>query len=73
MNIKDLTVEQFKALIEAIVEAKLEEILGDPDKGLEVREEIIEKLITQRTSKKKRIPMYEIEKELGIDIGEIFA
>ena len=56
MNIKDLTVEQFKALIEAIVEAKLEEILGDPDKGLEVREEIIEKLITQKDFQEKEDP-----------------
>ncbi|HEY95273.1 MAG TPA: hypothetical protein G4O15_10115 [Dehalococcoidia bacterium] len=69
MKIKELTIEQFKALIEETIEAKLEEIFGDPDEGLEVREEIIEKLKEQRNSRKKRTPMDEIIKELGIEIG----
>ena len=69
MKIKELTIEQFKALIEENIEAKLEEIFGDPDEGLEVREEIIEKLKAQRNSRKKRTPMDEIIKELGIEIG----
>ena len=56
-------------MIEVTIEAKLEEIFGDPDEGLEVREEIIEKLKAQRNSRKKRIPMDEIIKELGIEIG----
>ena len=52
MKIKELTVEQLQALIEA----KLEEILGDPDDGLELRDEVIEKLKAQKTSGEKRIP-----------------
>ena len=69
MKIKELTIEQFKALIEETIEAKLKEIFGDPDEGLEAREEIIEKLKAQRNSRKKRTPMDEIIKELGIEIG----
>jgi len=67
MNIKDLTVEQFKALIEDTIEAKLEEILGDPDKDQEVKEEIIEQLKAQRKSRKNRVTMDEIVKELGVE------
>ncbi len=40
MKVKDLSVEEFKSLIEEAVEEKLEEILGDPDLGLELREEV---------------------------------
>jgi signal recognition particle GTPase len=71
MKIKELTVDQFKGLIEAIVEAKLEEILVNSDERLEIKEEIIEKLKEHRTSRKARIPMDEIVKELGIEFGEI--
>ena len=35
MNIKDLTIGQLQTLIETIVEAKIEEIQGDPDEKLE--------------------------------------
>lgn len=44
MNVKDLSVEEFKLLIQEAVEEKLEEILGDPDSGLELREEVKERL-----------------------------
>lgn len=44
MNVKDLSVEEFKLLIHEAVEEKLEEILGDPDSGLELREKVKERL-----------------------------
>jgi len=44
MNVKDLSVEEFKLLIQEAVEEKLEEILSDPDSGLELREEVKERL-----------------------------
>jgi len=44
MKVKDLSVEQLKSLVEQAVEEKLEELLGDPDVGLELREEIKQRL-----------------------------
>jgi len=44
MNVKDLSVEEFKLLIQEVVAEKLEEILGEPDSGLELREEVKERL-----------------------------
>ena len=62
------TMDQLVALIDERVQQKLEELLGDPDEGLEVKEEIIEKLNAQRVSRKKRIPMAEIAKEYGVEL-----
>ena len=44
MKVKELSVEQLKALIQEAVEEKLQEVLGDPDQGLELREDIKERL-----------------------------
>ena len=44
MKVKDLGVEELKALIQEAVEEKLEEMLGDPDLGLELRDEVREQL-----------------------------
>lgn len=44
MKVKELSVEQLKALIQEAVEEKLQEILGDPDQGLELREDIKDRL-----------------------------
>lgn len=44
MKVKELTVEQFKDLVQEAIEEKLEEIIDDPDLGLELREEIKERL-----------------------------
>ena len=43
-KLADLTVDEFKQLIATTVEWKLMEILGDPDEGLELREEIKDRL-----------------------------
>ncbi len=44
MKVADLTLEQFRTFIEEIVEQHLEEYLGDPDEGLELRPEFVRKL-----------------------------
>ena len=61
--------ELIEALVDDAVDRRLEELLGDPDEGLEVREDLIERLKTQQ----KRIeagdlgrPMEEVKKELGL-------
>ena len=46
--IAHMTKEELKELIEATVEQKLLEMLGDPDEGLKVREIIRDRLLRQR-------------------------
>lgn len=44
-TVKDLTVEELKAVIGEVVEEKLREMLIDPDAGLALRPEIRERLL----------------------------
>jgi hypothetical protein len=50
--------------IEAILTEKLENLLGDPDAGLELRDEIQELL---RTPPAKCVPIEEAAKDLGFE------
>jgi ethanolamine ammonia-lyase small subunit len=68
MKLKELTEEQLKALIEDTIEAKLQEYLGDPDEGLELREEVIQRLKAHKASKKPRIPMEQVAEKHGIAV-----
>ena len=61
------TLAQLKFLIDEAVQDKLDEILGDPDEGLEVREEIIEELKAQRKHRKKLIPGEEVMRQYGLE------
>ena len=69
MKVKELSVEQLIALIQEAVEEKLQEILGDPDQGLELREDIKERL-KQSLSAVERgergIPISQVVKETGL-------
>ena len=56
-KVNELTVDQLKALINELIDEKLEQIISDPDSGLELKEEIIEKLKAQKLSRNKRITM----------------
>ncbi len=68
MKVTELTVEQLKALIEDTVEERLQEYLGDPDEGLELREEIIQRLKAHRASAKPRITMEQVAKRHGLEL-----
>ena len=71
MKVKDLTVEQLKALIDEAVEDKLTEILGDQDKGLELTDEAkceIEEALAALKRGEEGIPLEELAKEMGIDL-----
>ena len=68
MKVKELTVEQLKTLIEETVEERFQEYLGDPDEGLEIREEIIQKLKAHKESRKPRIPMELVAEKSGIKL-----
>lgn len=65
MKLTEMSVEELKQLIGQIIEQKLEEILGDPDQDMELKEDIKARL--GRTLKiKKGIPAAEVAKRLGI-------
>jgi len=70
MKVKELTVEQFKNLVQEAIEEKLEEITGDPDVGLELREEVKERLrssLAARQRGEKGIPIEEVARRVGLD------
>lgn len=69
-KVKDLTVDQLKELIEQTVEQKLLEILGDPDEGLELREEAKARLKRSFARGRKDIrgiPAAEVAGKLGLE------
>jgi len=70
MKVAEMSIEELKNLISTVVEQKLTELFGDPDWGMELREEVKERL--RATSKaeaegKRGIPASEVAKRIGID------
>ncbi len=49
-TVAQMTKEELKEMIETIVEEKLIELLGDPDEGLQLRENIRERLLRQKAA-----------------------
>jgi signal recognition particle GTPase len=47
-NIQELSLEELKAFINEVVDKRLEQHLGDPDVGLEIKPEIIERIRKSR-------------------------
>jgi len=71
MKVAELTVEELRALIEDTVDARLEELMGDPDDGLELREEFEERLRSSLAAAErgeKRVSMEEVARRLGLDL-----
>ncbi len=64
MKVIDLTTDELKQVIREAVEEKFEELFFDPDRGLELREEIEQRLIDSLSSKEK-VPFEEVKKRLG--------
>ena len=60
-KVKDLTVEE----LEYLIEQKILEILGDPDSGLELRDEFKQELRERLKSPSKRISQGEVAKRFG--------
>ena len=65
MKISDLTPEEFKGILRGVLEEKFKEFFFDPDYGLELREEIEERLNTSLASK-ERISLEEVKERLGL-------
>ena len=67
MNIKlnEMSLEELKTFINKTVDMRLEERLGDPDIGLDVKPEIIEEIRRSRKIK-ATIPVDEVVKRTGL-------
>ena len=65
MKVTDLTIDELKKLIREAVDEKLKEILLDPDNGLELRDEVEQRLKASLASK-ERILLEEVKKRLGL-------
>ncbi len=68
-RVADLTVEEFKELVrEAFLQA-LFDILGDPDEGLELRDdfaEVLQRSLADVEAGGKTIPVEEVAGKLGL-------
>ena len=69
MQVKDLTIEEFKCFIQETVTETLETLLSDPDEDKQLKPEVVQELIEslQRTQGGSRgIPAEEVAKKLGL-------
>ncbi|NEO34935.1 MAG: hypothetical protein F6J90_00895 [Moorea sp. SIOASIH] len=70
MQVKDLTIEEFKVVIQETVTETIEALLSDPDKNKQLRPEVVQELIdsVHRTQiGEPGIPAEEVAKKLGLN------
>ena len=68
-TVDQLTVPQLEALIESVVERKMIELFGDPDKGLELKSHVKAKLRRSMAAAKRGergIPAKDVASELRL-------
>lgn len=69
-TISDMTAEQLTELIDDRVERRIEQLLGDPDEGLDLREPVRQRLLEQRRrveEGERGRPLAEVMAELELD------
>ena len=69
-TVKDLTIEELKAVIGEVVEEKLRELLTDPDAGLELRPEVqgrLRKDLQEPQPESENIPAAEVARRRGLE------
>ncbi len=67
MKVRDLGVEELKEIIHDAVEEKIEEMLGDPDHGLELREKVKKRLSRSLATRAAGIPADKVADNLGLE------
>ncbi|NEO88776.1 MAG: hypothetical protein F6K56_00180 [Moorea sp. SIO3G5] len=70
MQVKDLTIEEFKVVIQETVTETIEALLSDPDKNKQLRPEVVQELIDSmhRTQLgEPSIPAEEVAEKLGLN------
>lgn len=69
-TIADLTVDEFRGLIKEVVSQTLLELLGDPDEGLELREEIkmrLQKASTTPSAQTRLVSAQDVAAKIGLE------
>jgi hypothetical protein len=69
MQVKDLTVEELKLLIQETVAETIHNLLVDPDEGQEIKPEVKQQLLESLKATqagKQGIPAEEVAKKLGL-------
>lgn len=69
-NVADLTIDEFRSLIKEVVAQTLLELLGDPDEGLELREDIEERLqrsLIETQANGETRPAQDVAARLGLE------
>ena len=69
-RVGQMTREELKRMIDAAVEQKLIEILGDPDKELEIRDAIRDRLLRQRqavAAGEQGLSFDDVVRQLGLE------
>ena len=68
-KVADLTIDEFRELVRAVVIQTLSEILNDPDEGLELRDDFAEELqysLTVADADSKTVSAQKIAEKLGL-------
>jgi hypothetical protein len=69
-TVKDLSIEELRALIVDVVEETLRDLVGDPDAGLELRPEVRERLLkslNEPRESRRTVPASEVARQMGAD------
>jgi len=68
-KVADLTISEFRELVREVVIQTLSEMLGDPDEGLQLRDDFTEELRRSLAAVEaggKTVPVQEIAERLGL-------
>lgn len=69
-TVAQMTKEELKEMIEASIERKLLEIIGDPDEGLEIRKSLRNRLLRQKKAVaegERGEPFENVVRRLGLE------
>ncbi len=65
-KVADLTVDELRSLVKETARQTILEILGDPDQGLELRDELKDRL-RRSLAATETIPAHKVAAELGLE------
>ena len=68
-KVADLTIDQFRELIREVVAQTLSDMIGDPDEGMELREDFAEELrhsLSVMETGSKTVPVQKVAERLGL-------
>jgi len=69
MRVDELTIDELKVLIDYAVELKIEELLGDPDVDLVLRDDVKDRLrrsLEQKSKDSPGVPIEDVVNKLGL-------